>query len=136
MSRAVEAQPSTQTALRGAAVLFLGCVAGGALAGGVFGLLCGGLHDLLDWQFAKTVAWGLGLASGGAVTGAILGLFAFRDRLSNAAYWEHRLAQRQKLPANAPSATARRVVQMDDSAELTPDAPPAYDSAARDGYFW
>jgi len=136
MSRPTESDPSTQTALRGAALLFLACIAGGALAGGVFGLLCGGLHDLLHWQFGKTVAWCLGLASGGATTGAILGLFALRDRLSNAAYWERRPAQREQMRADTVLPTARRVVHLDDRAELTSDTPPAYDSAARDGYFW
>src|ERR1700730_10095524 len=55
----------------------------GALGGGLYGTVCGGLYDLLHWEVAKMVSWGLWLAVAGATAGAIVGVCAAIDGILN-----------------------------------------------------
>jgi hypothetical protein len=56
----------------------------GALGGGLYGTVCGGVYDLLHWEFSRTFSWGLWLAVAGATAGAIAGACGAIDRVLNA----------------------------------------------------
>jgi hypothetical protein len=56
----------------------------GGLAGGFYGVLCGGIDLLIRWTFEGLLTWGIGFALGGAVAGAVVGLCRLVDRIVSA----------------------------------------------------
>jgi len=55
----------------------------GALGGGLYGTVCGGVYDLIHWEVARMFSWGFWLAVAGATAGAIVGACRALDRVLN-----------------------------------------------------